>query len=137
MFSSIKRILFVAALLGSAHRASAGRPPFCPNATLSCHNTTVIANTCCFNAPGGQVGFCLPRYPRISPDTNYTAASNAILGYRSRDRARRPLDGPRPLVSLPFHPSIQFPHALTPHTGRTTAMEPTTRTATRRANTRT
>ncbi|SLM36594.1 Ribonuclease T2-like [Lasallia pustulata] len=55
MFSSIKRILFVAALLGSAHRASAGRPPFCPNATLSCHNTTVIANTCCFNAPGGQL----------------------------------------------------------------------------------
>lgn len=27
----------------------------CPNAQLSCHNTTVVENLCCFNAPGGQL----------------------------------------------------------------------------------
>lgn len=27
----------------------------CPNAQLSCHNTTVVENLCCFNAPGGQI----------------------------------------------------------------------------------
>ena len=32
-----------------------GSPPSCPNAQLSCHNTTVQTNLCCFNAPGGQL----------------------------------------------------------------------------------
>ncbi|KZF24714.1 ribonuclease T2 [Xylona heveae TC161] len=27
----------------------------CPNPQLSCHNTTAVSNTCCFNAPGGQL----------------------------------------------------------------------------------
>ncbi|KAF2011685.1 ribonuclease T2 [Aaosphaeria arxii CBS 175.79] len=27
----------------------------CPNPQLSCHNTTVVENLCCFNAPGGQL----------------------------------------------------------------------------------
>jgi ribonuclease T2 len=27
----------------------------CPNPVLSCHNTTAVSNTCCFNAPGGQL----------------------------------------------------------------------------------
>ena len=27
----------------------------CPNAQLSCHNTTVVTDLCCFNAPGGQL----------------------------------------------------------------------------------
>jgi len=27
----------------------------CPNAQLSCHNTTVQTNLCCFNAPGGSL----------------------------------------------------------------------------------
>ncbi|CZR56972.1 related to ribonucleases [Phialocephala subalpina] len=33
----------------------AGSPKTCSNPTLSCHNTTSIADTCCFNAPGGQL----------------------------------------------------------------------------------
>jgi ribonuclease T2 len=27
----------------------------CPAPQLSCHNTTVVENLCCFNAPGGQI----------------------------------------------------------------------------------
>ncbi|KAA8895933.1 ribonuclease T2-like protein, partial [Sphaerosporella brunnea] len=27
----------------------------CSLTTLSCHNTTAVADTCCFNAPGGQL----------------------------------------------------------------------------------
>jgi ribonuclease T2 len=27
----------------------------CPMPELSCHNTTVVENLCCFNAPGGQL----------------------------------------------------------------------------------
>lgn len=27
----------------------------CSNPQLSCHNTTVVADLCCFNAPGGQL----------------------------------------------------------------------------------
>ena len=30
-----------------------GAPDVCTNPQLSCHNTTAVANTCCFNAPGG------------------------------------------------------------------------------------
>ncbi|KAL9601259.1 MAG: hypothetical protein Q9219_002664 [cf. Caloplaca sp. 3 TL-2023] len=32
-----------------------GTPPSCPDAQLSCQNTTTVADTCCFNAPGGQL----------------------------------------------------------------------------------
>lgn len=35
--------------------ALAGRSEICPKLPLSCHNTTAIANTCCFNAPGGTL----------------------------------------------------------------------------------
>ena len=27
----------------------------CPAPQLSCHNSTVVENLCCFNAPGGQI----------------------------------------------------------------------------------
>ncbi|KFZ09862.1 hypothetical protein V501_05462 [Pseudogymnoascus sp. VKM F-4519 (FW-2642)] len=30
-------------------------PMSCANAQLSCHNTTAVADLCCFNAPGGQL----------------------------------------------------------------------------------
>lgn len=43
------------ALLPSYRTVDAGSPPSCPNPQLSCHNTTVVQNTCCFNAPGGQL----------------------------------------------------------------------------------
>ena len=32
-----------------------GAPASCPNPQISCQNTTAISNTCCFNAPGGQL----------------------------------------------------------------------------------
>jgi hypothetical protein len=33
----------------------AGSPETCSNPQLSCQNTTVVSNLCCFNAPGGQL----------------------------------------------------------------------------------
>ena len=32
-----------------------GAPLSCSNTQLSCHNTTAVADTCCFNSPGGQL----------------------------------------------------------------------------------
>ena len=43
------------ALLPANNAVLGGSPPSCPNAPLSCHNTTVQTNLCCFNAPGGQL----------------------------------------------------------------------------------
>ncbi|KAF1830553.1 ribonuclease T2 [Decorospora gaudefroyi] len=46
----------------------------CPNAQLSCHNTTAVTDTCCFNAPGGQ--FLLTQFwdasPATGPDDSWT-----------------------------------------------------------------
>lgn len=30
-------------------------PPSCPHAQISCQNTSVVEDLCCFNAPGGQI----------------------------------------------------------------------------------
>ena len=38
-------------LSGSSLAASAS----CPNAQLSCHNSSAVDNLCCFNAPGGTL----------------------------------------------------------------------------------
>ena len=60
-FSSLRSMAKVAlgsaqlALLSSGNTVSGGSPDSCPNPQLSCHNTTAQANTCCFNAPGGQL----------------------------------------------------------------------------------
>jgi len=45
-FSSASFALYNNGVLG-------GAPDVCTNTQLSCHNTTAVANTCCFNAPGG------------------------------------------------------------------------------------
>ncbi|OCK82429.1 ribonuclease T2 [Lepidopterella palustris CBS 459.81] len=42
-------------LLGSASSVLGGTPESCSNPQLSCHNTTVVTDLCCFNAPGGQL----------------------------------------------------------------------------------
>jgi ribonuclease T2 len=42
-------------LLGSGRTVLGGTPLTCSNPQLSCHNTTVVENLCCFNAPGGQL----------------------------------------------------------------------------------
>ena len=44
---------FQIALGGQAMFAS--NAPSCPHAQISCHNTSVVADLCCFNAPGGQM----------------------------------------------------------------------------------
>src|SRR5271155_6185537 len=46
----------------------------CPNAQLSCHNTSAVADTCCFNYPGGQ--FLQTQFwdtsPAIGPKDSWT-----------------------------------------------------------------
>lgn len=42
-------------LLSSSKQALGGSPPTCTNPQTSCQNTTVVQDTCCFNAPGGQL----------------------------------------------------------------------------------
>lgn len=32
-----------------------GSPPVCTNPQISCQNSTAVQDTCCFNAPGGQL----------------------------------------------------------------------------------
>ena len=43
------------ALLPSNNAVSGFQTASCPNAQLSCHNTTAVSDLCCFNAPGGQL----------------------------------------------------------------------------------
>ncbi|KAL8638154.1 MAG: hypothetical protein Q9228_004663 [Teloschistes exilis] len=45
----------VPAALFASGVARGGSPPSCSNPQLSCQNTTVVTDTCCFNAPGGQL----------------------------------------------------------------------------------
>lgn len=43
----------ISAALIASTTVFAGTPASCPNTPLSCQNTTAVADTCCFNAPGG------------------------------------------------------------------------------------
>jgi ribonuclease T2 len=42
-------------LLGTGQTVLGGPSATCSNPQLSCHNTTIVADLCCFNAPGGQL----------------------------------------------------------------------------------
>lgn len=54
----------------SSASTSPPAPMSCPNAQLSCHNTTTVADLCCFNAPGGQL--LLTQFWDTAPSTgNY------------------------------------------------------------------
>jgi len=44
----------IATSTSPAPTATAG-PKSCLNPQLSCHNTTAVADTCCFNTPGGEL----------------------------------------------------------------------------------
>jgi hypothetical protein len=46
----------------------------CSNPQLSCHNTTVVENLCCFNAPGGQLlqTQFWDTHPATGPDDSWT-----------------------------------------------------------------
>lgn len=50
-----RRIAVAASLLTSASGVIAGSSATCLNPQLSCSNTTVVQDLCCFNAPGGQL----------------------------------------------------------------------------------
>ena len=46
---------FIPAALIASTTVLGGTPASCPNPQLSCQNTTAVEDTCCFNAPGGQM----------------------------------------------------------------------------------
>jgi len=48
-------LLAVLEFANAASAALGGTPKACSITTLSCQNTTAVADTCCFNAPGGQL----------------------------------------------------------------------------------
>ncbi len=58
------------ALLSPYQVVDAGTPSSCPNPQLSCQNTTVVQDTCCFNAPGGQL--LLTQFWDTNPPTGPT-----------------------------------------------------------------
>ncbi|KIN04861.1 hypothetical protein OIDMADRAFT_192336 [Oidiodendron maius Zn] len=60
----------IAVALLAMSGARAGLPVTCSNPQLSCQNTTVVSNTCCFNAPGGQL--VQTQFWDTSPSTGYS-----------------------------------------------------------------
>jgi ribonuclease T2 len=63
------------AVVAAASGALAFNSVSCPlDVPLSCHNTTVYEDTCCFNAPGGQI--LLTQFwdtaPATGPDDSWT-----------------------------------------------------------------
>jgi ribonuclease T2 len=46
---------FVASSIFIISGVWAGPPVTCSNPQLSCQNTTIVSDLCCFNAPGGQL----------------------------------------------------------------------------------
>ncbi|CAI6339092.1 unnamed protein product [Periconia digitata] len=54
---SLSKLAFGGAqvLLGGGQTVLGGTPATCANPQLSCHNTTIVEDLCCFNAPGGQM----------------------------------------------------------------------------------
>ena len=59
--------MFILSFLALLEFAAAGSPLTCSSPALSCHNTTVQTNTCCFNSPGGQ--FAQTQFWDTSPST--------------------------------------------------------------------
>lgn len=47
--------LFSRPIIDQTPLQRSGQGASCPNTQLSCHNTTAVPNTCCFNYPGGQI----------------------------------------------------------------------------------
>lgn len=56
LYASLRTLpVFSLALLSPSQRVLGGSPPSCVNPQISCQNTTAVQDTCCFNAPGGQL----------------------------------------------------------------------------------
>ena len=62
-------------ILGNGGRVMGEYTQTCPNAQLSCHNTTVVENLCCFNAPGGQILRRSSGMLRLLPDQRIAGQS--------------------------------------------------------------
>ena len=56
LYASLRTLpAFSLALLSPSQHVLGGSPPSCVNPQISCQNTTAVQDTCCFNAPGGQL----------------------------------------------------------------------------------
>ena len=100
-----------------------GHSDFCLDYPLSCTNRTIVPNTCCFNYPGGellQTQFW-DTDPATGPANHWTVHG---LWYIQSF----------PQLSIQSCTAIGL---ISNHSGLTTAMELTTSTATKPANTRT
>ena len=52
LYLSVRRLAqYAQVAFISSSTVFGGAPASCPNAQLSCQNTTAVADTCCFNAP--------------------------------------------------------------------------------------
>ena len=60
--------------LADINKASGGSLQACSNPQISCRNTSVIENLCCFNAPGGQLLLTQfwDTHPPTGPDDSWT-----------------------------------------------------------------
>ena len=56
IYQSLRSLpVYSLALLSPSQSVLGGSPPTCSNPQTSCLNTTAVQDTCCFNAPGGQL----------------------------------------------------------------------------------
>ena len=88
------------AFISSSGTVLGGSPDTCSNPQTSCQNTSAVANTCCFNAPGGQL-LQVRRHlhgPSPSPSHTHTLLTDSILGRRSFHRTRQFVDHTRSMV---------------------------------------
>ncbi len=97
------------ALLSTSNTVSGGTPETCSNPQTSCQNTSAVANTCCFNAPGGQLlQVRQVAHNLCAPIPAYCVPTDSVLGRRPFYRTSQFLDYPRPVVSQQLSPMLSF-----------------------------
>ena len=88
-------------LLASSNTVLGGSPETCSNPQTSCQNTSAVANTCCFNAPGGQLLQVRQNAQHLhTPIATHDWPTDSILGCRPRYWTSRFMDHPRLMVRL-------------------------------------
>lgn len=91
-------IAYLPLLLTSSGRlALAGAPETCSNPQTSCQNTSAVASTCCFNAPGGQL--LQASAETFTVELAKLTATDSILGFISFHWSSQFMDSPWPMVS--------------------------------------
>lgn len=113
--------------LSTSNPAEGGSPPVCTNPQTSCQNTSAVANTCCFNAPGGQL-LQVSNLEHPLPLVHLLTISTVdpILGHKPFDWPLEFLDHSRPMARpLRRHLRRQlrpqqslYQHLLHPHCRR-------------------